>query len=231
MSESGITADELGGRYSPGESALHKINPTIKIWVGISMIIAVALSDIKILCMLMLINISCLHLAGISLGHILRGLRHFTFFFLVLILFPAIFTEGTPLPMPSFIEFHISVEGMISGGTAVLRFMVIVLVSMLLTRTIHPIDLVKSLEKMTPKKYLGHGSIYEFFRVGVLSMQVIPYLFSEVEKFVASNKSEWSSVSGVKKYSKMIGLVLPFLVHIFKSMDQIKEIMENEQKA
>ena len=37
MSDSIVTADVLGGRYSPGESALHKINPTIKIWVGMLM--------------------------------------------------------------------------------------------------------------------------------------------------------------------------------------------------
>jgi len=223
-----ISADLMGGRYSPGQSVLHKINPTIKIWIGLLMILAVAFLELPVLGILMLFSIVCLMSAGLSLVHILLGLRHFAFFFLVLALFPALFLEGTPLAMPTYIPIQISVEGLVSGGTAVARFMVIVLISMLLTRTIHPLDLVKSMEKMTLKKCIGNGSLHDLFRVGILSMQVIPYLFSEVEKFAASNRQIWSNIKGINKYSRLIGLALPFLIHIFKSMDQLAEVIESE---
>lgn len=231
MSDYTITADVLGGRYTPGESALHKINPTIKIGVGMLMIVAVALSDPPALGVLILISVGCLKSIGLSFVHILRGLKNFLFFFLVLALFPAIFSGGTPLPMPTYIPIHISVDGLVLGGTAVLRFIAIVLISMILTRTIHPIDIVKSMEKMAPKKYIGDGLLYDLLKVGVMSMQVIPYLFSEVEKFVASNSQEWSEVKGLKKYSRLIGMVLPFLIHIFKSIDHLEEIIEAGQKV
>jgi energy-coupling factor transporter transmembrane protein EcfT len=167
----------------------------------------------------------------LSLAYIFSGLRHFAFFFFVLALFPAIFSDGTPLAISSYIPFSLSIEGLISGGTAVLRFIVIVLISMILTRTIHPLDIVKSMESMMPKKYIGDGPLYDFFRVGLMSMQVIPYLFGEVEKFADSNRLEWENVRGLNKYSRMIGLVLPFLIHIFKSMDQMEAIIDSGQKT
>ena len=231
MSDSIIAADVLGGRYSPGESALHKINPNIKLWAGMLMIVAVALADLQTLCILMLISIGCLKLAGLSFANIFRGLRHFAFFFFVLVLFPAIFSDGTPLLIPTYIPFSLSIEGLVSGGTAVLRFIVIVLISMILTRTIHPLDIVKSMENMIPKKYISDGPLYDFFRVGLMSMQVIPYLFGEVEKFAVTNRPEWKNVRGLKKYSRMIALVLPFLIHIFKSIDQMEVIIDSGQKT
>jgi energy-coupling factor transporter transmembrane protein EcfT len=230
MSDYTITDEVLGGRYCPGDSPVHQINPTVKIWAGMLMIFAVALSDFKSLLILTIINLICLKVAGLTFAHIFRGLRHFTLFFFVLILFPAIFSGGSPLPMPTVIPFQISVEGLEAGGIAVLRFIAIILISMILTRTIHPIDIVRSMENIISKKYFGEGLVYQFFKVGVMSMQIIPYLFGEIEKFGVAHKQEWSNVRGIKKYSRLMGLMLPFLIHIFQSMNQIEELIEAGQE-
>ena len=226
MSEYTVTGNIMGGRYSPGDSALHSIGPALKIWAGVLMIAMASVSGPLTLAALTLVSLALLKWAGVGFGHIVGVLKNFIFFFLVLALFPAFLSEGTPVAMPAYIPFQVTWEGLAAGGAAVLRFVAMVLISMLLTRTIPPSALFDSIENMMPRRLARSGPVGDIFKAGLLSMQVIPYLFSEVEKFAAANREEWRDVKGVKKYAKMTGLVIPFLVHIFKNMEAIAKIVD-----
>lgn len=225
MSEYTVTGNIMGGRYSPGDSALHSVGPALKIWVGVLMIAMASVSGPLTLAALTLVSLALLKWADVGFGHIVGVLKNFIFFFLVLALFPAFLSEGTPVPMPAYIPFQVTWEGLAAGGAAVLRFVAMILISMLLTRTIPPAALVNSIQKMAPRRLARSGPVGDFFKAGLLAMQFIPYLFSEVQKFAAANSEEWRNVKGVKKYAKMTGLVIPFLVHIFKNMEAIAKIV------
>jgi len=228
MSEYTATGNILGGRYSPGNTALHTVDPAIKLWVGMLMLAAATICGPLTLSAQLLICLAGLKWAGVSLGHILRGLKNFIFFFLVLGLFPAFFSDGAPLETPAYFPFQVTWEGLAAGGTAILRFLVMVLISMLLTRTIPPLALIKSMEKMAPYRLGRSKPLHDMFKVGLMSMQVIPHLFGEVEKFAATKRGEWAVVKGWKKYGRLAGLLVPFLIHIFKNMDQLAETLGSE---
>ena len=227
MSEYTVTGNIMGGRYSPGDSALYSVDPVIKLWVGFLMIALASFSGALILSVLIIVSLSGLKWAGAAFGHILRALKNFIFFFLVIGLFPAFLYDGTPLVMSAYIPFQITWEGLAIGGTGILRFLAMVLISMLLTRTISPLALVKAMEKFMPKRSSGSDPLRDLFKAGFLTMQIIPHLFGEVEKFAASKREEWDVVKGVKKYARLAGLVMPFLIHIFKNMEQLAEILDS----
>lgn len=228
MSEYTATGNILAGRHSPGESGLHSIDPGVKLRVGLLMLIAASLAGPAALSAQMFLCLAGLKWAGLPIGDILRGLKNFIFFLLVLGLFPVFYSGGTPLATPAYFPFEVTWEGLAEGGTAILRFLVMVLISMLLTRTISPQSLVNSMEKILPFGAARRGPVRDMFKVGLTSMQAIPYLFMEVEKFGAAKRSEWDEVKGLKKYGRLAGLVIPFLVHIFKNMDQMAAALGSE---
>ena len=228
MSEYTVAGNIMGGRYHQGNSALHSVSPVKKLWVGMLMIALASFAGALTLGVLIIVCLMGLKWAGAGFGDILRILKSFIFFFLVIGFFPALFYDGTPVATLAYFPVHLTWEGLAVGGVAVLRFIAMVFISALLTRTIPPLALVKAAEKLMPKRSGETGFFRDIFKVGLLTMQVIPHLFGEVEKFAASRKDEWDAFKGVKKYAKLAGLVMPFLVHIFKNMEKMCGIIDRE---
>ncbi len=53
-----------------------------------------------------------------------------------------------------------------------------------------------------------------------MAMQALPGLFQEGEKFIAANPGSGIKGRGFAKVREIAKLVIPFMVHIFKNMDQ-----------
>lgn len=211
----------LGGRYLSRESMLHSVKPEYKLALAFLMIISASIGGAVILGPLLAACLTGFYLAGVSFPKVLKGLKSFIVFLLVLGLFPVIFTEGTPLQMPFYFPLEISQEGLAEGGISILRFLVMVLISMLLVFTVHPSAMVKVMDKRLPA--IKSRALREFIQVGIMAMQALPGLFHEGEKFIAANPGSGIKGRGITKVRQIAKLVIPFMVHIFKNMDQMGE--------
>lgn len=215
----------------PQNSVLHSVKPQFKLALGFMMIISASIAGAHVLGLLLAVCLSGLYLAGISFAKIFKGLKSFVVFLFVLGLFPVFFTEGTPLQMPFYFPLEISQEGLAEGGDSILRFLIMVLVSMLLVFTIHPSQMVEMMDKRLPS--IKSGVFREFFQVGIMAMQALPKLFYEGEKFIAANfDKDMKERGNLAKAREVSKLIIPFIVHAFKNMDQMMEtsVARNSRK-
>ncbi len=221
MKDYTLSESILGGRYLSRESALSSVKPEYKLALAFLMILTASTGGAEILGPLLAACLAGFYLAGESFPKILKGLKSFLVFLLVLGLFPVIFTEGTPLQMPFYFPLDVTREGLAEGGISILRFLVMVLISMLLVITVHPSAMVKIMDKRLPA--IKSGALRESIQVGMLAMQALPGLFHEGEKFIAANPGSGIKGRGLGKVREIAKLIIPFIVHIFKNMDQMGE--------
>ena len=125
----------ITGRYVPGDSVLHSMDPRAKLFGFLILIVAVIFTDSVPGYILMgTIVIVLAFLSGVKL-HVMAGAaKRMLSFFIIIFLMNALFYSSDD-PIWSFWFINLSKEGMIQGANVVLRIALIIVMSSILTMT------------------------------------------------------------------------------------------------
>ena len=216
------------GQYFPGNSLLHRFDPRSKILFTVLFIAAIFLCKglvsygITLLILLMMIGIS-----KVQPRVFLKGMKPVVFIVVCTAILNLFYTSGTVLWSWGILK--ITEEGIWKAGFMVLRILMLIACTLLLTYTTSPILLTDGLEMLLrPLKKL-HFPVHELSMMMSIALRFIPTLIQETDKIISAQKArgaDFDSGNLIQKAKALIPILIPLFISSFRRAEELAIAME-----
>lgn len=216
------------GQYFPGNSLLHRFDPRSKLLFTVLFIAAIFLCKglvsygITLLILLMMIGIS-----KVQPRVFLKGMKPVVFIVVCTAILNLFYTSGTVLWSWGILK--ITEEGIWKAGFMVLRILMLIACTLLLTYTTSPILLTDGLEKLLrPLKKL-HFPVHELSMMMSIALRFIPTLIQETDKIISAQKArgaDFDSGNLIQKAKALIPILIPLFISSFRRAEELAIAME-----
>ena len=216
------------GQYFPGDTVIHRLDPRTKLLMVIVYIVALFLCKWFVSYGVALAFLATvIILSKIRLKALFKGLKPL----LIIILFTAVlnifYTDGTVLV--EFWIFRITREGLINAFFLVLRIMLLVMGTFLMTYTTSPIALTDGLESLlSPLKKLRFP-VHELAMMMSIALRFIPTLIEETDKIISAQKArgaDFETGNLFRRAKALVPILVPLFVSAFRRADELATAME-----
>ena len=224
------------GRYSPYKTVTHKLDARIKIGSLILLFVAIFLqfnmwtTTLIVSGILLLLLIILMIISKVSILDLFRSLA--TMWFLVLFLLVIyIFIPNSTYSRPAFNIGNLTIywDAFYQCGYIILRLIMMVCVTMILTATTKPMDLTRGLEWGMSFLKPIHFPAHEIAMTISIALRFIPTILDETERIMkaqASRGIDFSHGSLVKRFNAVIALIIPLFVSAFQRSEELSNAME-----
>lgn len=216
------------GQYFPGNSLLHRFDPRSKIIFTVLFIAAIFLCKglvsygITLLILLIMIGIS-----KVQPRVFLKGMKPVVFIVVCTAILNLFYTSGTVLWSWGILK--ITEEGIWKAGFMVLRILMLIACTLLLTYTTSPILLTDGLEKLLrPLKKLNFP-VHELSMMMSIALRFIPTLIEETDKIISAQKArgaDFDSGNLIQKAKALIPILIPLFISSFRRAEELAIAME-----
>ena len=226
------------GRYVPYNSIIHRMDPRNKILCVIILMVAVFLklpnypTTFIVGGALALIILGILLIARVSIIDIFKSLRVLWFFIIVLllvnILIPPTSVEGqTPLFYIGTLGIYL--DSILQSLKIILRLILMIELTMVLTSTTKPLDLTYALEwYLTPLKVIKFP-VHEVAMVISIALRFIPTLLDETTRIMKAQESRGVDFKHGKlstRVKAIVSLIIPLFISAFQRSEELADSME-----
>ena len=217
------------GQFFPGDTFIHRLDPRTKLIAVILYIVALFnAKGVVTYAMVMAVLVLCILVSRVPFRSLTRGLKPIY----IIVAFTAImnlfFTSGTPLGT-GWLLSHITQEGLRSAIYMILRIVMLIMGTFLLTYTTSPISLTDGLESLlSPLKKL-RLPIHELAMMMSIALRFIPTLIEETDKIMSAQKArgaDFDTGNLIQKAKALIPLLVPLFISAFRRADELAVAME-----
>ena len=138
------------------------------------------------------------------------------------------FTAGTPVADVWLLR-HVTVEGIVSAVQMILRIVLLIMGTFLMTYTTSPIALTDGLESLlSPLKKL-RLPIHELAMMMSIALRFIPTLIEETDKIMSAQKArgaDFETGNIFQRAKALIPILVPLFVSAFRRADELATAME-----
>jgi len=217
------------GRYIPGNSFVHKLDPRSKLSFVFLFIIGVFLANNTVTYVVLLgFTLLVILSSRIRLYFLFNGLKPILFLIIFTLLMHIFFTkEGALLVDWKFIKIY--EEGLRQGIFISIRFLVLVLLTSILTLTTSPISITDGMEDLLGPFKRFKLPVHELALMMSISLRFIPTLMDETDKILKAQLARGSDIStgSIKQRIRaVIPLLVPLFVSAFKRAEDLAVAME-----
>jgi energy-coupling factor transport system permease protein len=219
----------LLGRFIPGSSLIHRLDPRAKIITVLLMMIIVFFANHWTgYALLILFVLTITKMADLKISFLFNGLKLIFIIILFTFFMHLFFTKGgTVLIDGGF--FTIESAGVINGIYITLRLMMLVVITTILTLTTSPIDLTDAIERLGRPLKKIKVPMHELAMMMSISLRFIPTLMDETEKIIKAQSARGSTFMTGPLKSRLRALVpifIPLFISAFKRADEMAVAME-----
>ena len=217
------------GQFFPGDTFIHRLDPRTKLIAVILYIVALFnAKGVVTYAMVMAVLVLCILVSRVPFRSLTRGLKPIY----IIVAFTAImnlfFTSGTPLGT-GWLLSHITQEGLRSAIYMILRIVMLIMGTFLLTYTTSPISLTDGLESLlSPLKKL-RLPIHELAMMMSIALRFIPTLIEETDKIMSAQKArgaDFESGKLMERAKALIPILVPLFISAFRRADELATAME-----
>ena len=222
------------GKYIPGSSFIHKLDPRNKILIMILLMVAI-FWDVGMLRFPLYIVISIfiyilLRISGISLKTIFKSLKPMMFMMIFLFIINMfVYQEGYVLFTIPFLNFTLYLDSITQTLFIIIRLALMLAVTTILTTTTKPLDMTYGLEwYMSPLKVIRFPA-HEIAMTISIALRFIPTILEETERIIKAQKSRGVDLEEGKlkeKIGAIISLLIPLLISSFQRSEELSDAME-----
>lgn len=217
------------GRYIPGDSFVHRMDPRAKIlFVFLFIAIVFLANSIVTYAILLAFTFTAIFLSRIRLYFLITGLKPVIILVVFTFLLHIFFTREGDL-LINFWVLEIYEEGLRQGVFISIRFLVLVFITSILTLTTSPISITDGIEVLLgPFKRLKLP-VHELALMMSISLRFIPTLMDETGKIMKAQMARGSDIGSgpVKERVKaVVPLLIPLFVSAFKRAEDLATAME-----
>ncbi len=218
------------GQFFPGDSVVHKLDPRTKLVLTLVYIVALFTAESYYSYGLMfVVLVASILLSKIKIKTILRSIKPLVIIILFTFILNMLFHGGTH----TLIEFwiiRITLEGVIMAVTMIVRLIMLILGTFLLTYTTSPIVLTDGLEHiMNPLKKIK-VPVHELAMMMSIALRFIPTLIEETDKIISAQKArgaDFDSGNLIRRAKAMLPILVPLFISAFRRADELAVAMES----
>ena len=216
------------GQYFPGNTVVHRLDPRTKLLMVLVYIVALFLCKWFVSYGLILaFLITAIVLSKIRPKALFKGLKPL----LIIIIFTAainlFYSDGEPLV--EFWIFRITAEGILNAFFLVLRIMMLVMGTFLLTYTTSPIALTDGIEALLSPLNVIRFPVHELAMMMSIALRFIPTLIEETDKIISAQKArgaDFETGNIFRRAKALIPILVPLFVSAFRRADELATAME-----
>ena len=217
------------GQYFPGNTVAHKLDPRTKILLVVLYIVALFCAKSLLTYGLMALCLAvCVRISRVGVKQLVRGLKPV----LVIIIFTGIlnlfFTPGDRYIF-EWGFLHVSDTGLRSAVFMVLRIMLLIMGTFLMTYTTSPISLTDGLERLLNGLKKLHVPVHELAMMMSIALRFIPTLIEETDKIMSAQKArgaDFESGNLIQKAKALIPILVPLFISALRRADELATAME-----
>lgn len=221
-------ADITIGQYYPENSIIHKLDPRVKLFGTLVLVILLFnIDSIPGYLAFTLFLAMIIFLSKVPFGKLLKGIKGILFILLFSVVLNMFFTDGQILI--EYWIFKITGEGLIKGGYMAIRLVYLVICTSIMTLTTTPNDLSDGLEKSFGFLKVIKFPVHEIAMIMSLALRFIPTLMEETEKIVKAQKArgaDFESGNLIKRAKSLVPILIPLLVSSIRRADNLATAME-----
>ena len=217
------------GKYISSNSLLHRIDPRAKILVLFLMLIAVfvpiswwAYLPITVICLVSLL------IADISLKTIAKAFKSLIFMMILLLVINAISIKTGDL-LISLGEFEIYSDAILNTLKTILRLLLMIMITTILTATTKPLDLTLGIEYLLKPLKIINFPVHEMAMMISIALRFIPTIIEETMRIMNAQKSRGVDFEEGKlkeKVNAILSLIVPLFSVAFQRAYELADAME-----
>ncbi len=217
------------GQYFPGNSPVHRLDPRTKLICVVLYIVALFLACWFVTYVIMFLTLALsVAVSKVPPKSILRGLKPVLFIVVFTAVLNLFYTPGDTA-LARFWIFTITLEGVYRAFFMVVRIMMLIAGTFLLTYTTSPILLTDGLESlMGPLKKIK-VPVHELAMMMSIALRFIPTLIEETDKIMSAQRArgaDFESGSLVQRAKALLPLLVPLFISAFRRADELATAME-----
>ena len=217
------------GQYFPGNSIAHRLDPRTKILLVTLYIIALFSAKGLVGYLVMAATLAaCVKVSHVGLKSLVRGLKPLV----VIIVFTGVLNICfTPAEHYLFTWgiIRVSVKGIQTALFMVVRIMLLVMGTFLMTYTTSPIRLTDGLESLLNPLKKIHVPVHELAMMMAIALRFIPTLIEETDKIMSAQKArgaDFESGNIFQKAKALVPILVPLFISAFRRADELATAME-----
>ena len=216
------------GQYYQTDSALHRLDPRVKLVGTFAYLIALFVVDSWVGYLLAALFLAAMiRLSNVPFRYIVRGMKTILFLLLITVCFNLFLTPGEVIWQFGFLKM--SREGLSFAIKMALRLRLLILGSSIMTLTTTPTQLTDALESlMRPLKKI-HVPVHEISMMMSIALRFIPILMEETDKIMKAQiarGADFESRNLVKKIKSLVPLLVPLFISAFRRANDLAMAME-----
>lgn len=217
------------GQYFPGNSLIHRLDPRFKIVMTLIYIVMLFTgSSVFCLALGAVYTIIAIALSKIPVKMFFKSLRPLLPFLVLTAVLNVLFLDGGDVLFKwKFIE--ITEDGVRTSVFMIIRIILLITGSSLLTYTTSPITLTDAIERLLSPLKKIKVPVHELAMMMSIALRFIPTLIEEIDKIMSAQKArgaEIDSGSFMTRAKNMISILVPLFISSFRRADELATAME-----
>ena len=217
------------GQYFPGTTVAHKLDPRTKILLVVLYITALFCAKSLVTYGVMALCLAvCVYISKVSIKALVRGLKPVLFIIIFTGILNLFFTSGDRY-LVEWGFLRISDTGLRNAVFMVLRIMLLIMGTFLMTYTTSPISLTDGLEQLLNGLKRFHVPVHELAMMMSIALRFIPTLIEETDKIMSAQRArgaDFESGNLVQRAKALIPILVPLFISAFRRADELATAME-----
>lgn len=217
------------GRYIPGDSVLHRMDPRAKLLASFYYIGIIFLARTwQAYALLLVFTLALIGISKIKLDFFIKGVKPLLWLILFTVLLQIFFTRGGHIYWQwGFLT--LTQYGLINGAYIFMRFVLIIFMSTLLTLTTPPLSLADAIESILKPLKVVHFPVYEVALMLSIALRFVPTLMDETTKIMDAQRARGVDFGEGNLFQQMkaiVPILIPLFVSSFNRADDLATAME-----
>ena len=224
------------GRYTPYNSFIHRMDPRNKIICLIALMVAVFIGystwELTFIIggILAVFTFILLLISHVSIKQLFGSLKAMWFIIIFLLLINCLVPPRNAIDIAFSIgTFPIYWDAILQSLKIILRLVLMISLSMILTATTKPLELTYALEwYLTPLKLIKFPA-HEVAMTISIALRFIPTILGEVERIMKAQSSRGVDFKHGKissRFKAIISLIIPLFISAFQRSEELADAME-----
>ena len=225
------------GRYSPYNTFTHKLDPRNKLFVLVLLMVSIFLqfhvwsTTLLLSAVLLVLFIAVMILSRVSFIQLFKSLRSM-WMLVIFLLIAYVFIPNSTYKLVCYTfpnNYSIYWDAFYQCGYIILRLVLMLSLTMVLTSTTKPMDLTYAFEwYMTPLKVIRFP-VHEIAMTLSIALRFIPTLLDETDRIMKAQSSrgvDFNHGGLFKRFKAVISLIIPLFVSAIQRSEELSDAME-----
>lgn len=218
------------GRYIPGQSVIHHMDPRAKLLFSFYFIgIIFIANNWQTYVALFVFTLLAIKLSGVKWSFFINGVKPLIWLILFTVILQVLFSGSGGHVYFKWGIITISQLGLVNGIYIFCRFVLIIFMSTLLTLTTPPLELSDAIEYILMPLKVVHFPVYEVALMLSIALRFVPTLMDETEKIMNAQRARGVDFGEGNIFQQMraiVPLLIPLFVSSFNRAEDLATAME-----